>query len=152
MQNLQAQIVAAARTWLGTRFHHQGRLKKTTEHKGGCDCLGLLVGVAGELGLTKQEVPLISFDRTDYGHVPDGELLKQMLSDLLQEIELEDITPGDVLLFHFEGNPQHLAIVSDYAGGGLGIIHCYAQARKVVEHCLDDKWKGRLTSAFRLVP
>ena len=34
-------IVTCARSWIGTRFHHQGRLKKTQSHKGGVDCLGL---------------------------------------------------------------------------------------------------------------
>jgi hypothetical protein len=30
-------IVACARSWIGTRFHHQGRLKKADGHKGGVD-------------------------------------------------------------------------------------------------------------------
>jgi hypothetical protein len=34
-------FIAQARTWIGTPFHHQGRLKGV-----GCDCLGLIVGVA----------------------------------------------------------------------------------------------------------
>ncbi len=46
MQDLYEQIAAASRSWIGTAFHHQGRTKKTTGHKGGVDCLGLLVGVA----------------------------------------------------------------------------------------------------------
>ncbi|MBL0320066.1 MAG: hypothetical protein IPP74_12385 [Alphaproteobacteria bacterium] len=40
------KIISQARTWLGTPFHHQARLKGK-----GCDCLGLIVGVADELGL-----------------------------------------------------------------------------------------------------
>ena len=39
-------IVTQARTWIGTPFHHQARLKGK-----GCDCLGLIVGVVDELGL-----------------------------------------------------------------------------------------------------
>ena len=30
------QIVAQARTWLGTKYHHQGRLKKSAKGPGGC--------------------------------------------------------------------------------------------------------------------
>jgi hypothetical protein len=29
------------------------------------------------------------------------------------------------------------------------MIHCYAQARRVVEHRLDDDWKKRLVKVFR---
>ena len=35
-----AKIVAQARSWLGTPYHHQARLKGV-----GCDCLGLLRGL-----------------------------------------------------------------------------------------------------------
>jgi cell wall-associated NlpC family hydrolase len=44
--NTRDDIVRQARTWIGTPFHHQARLKSK-----GCDCLGLIVGVVDELGL-----------------------------------------------------------------------------------------------------
>ncbi len=39
-----AQVVAAARTWLGTPYRHQASLQHV-----GCDCLGLLRGVWREV-------------------------------------------------------------------------------------------------------
>jgi len=36
----RAAIVAEARSWIGTRYRHQGSLKGV-----GCDCLGLVRGV-----------------------------------------------------------------------------------------------------------
>ncbi len=45
------EVVRVARTWLGTPYHHQGRVKGA-----GVDCAGLSVGVAKELGLSDVDV------------------------------------------------------------------------------------------------
>ena len=144
-------IVACARGWLGTRFHHQGRLKKTDNHKGGVDCLGLLVGIARELQLTHASgQPLFMFDETDYSHSPDAIKLKDRLAQILCAVPVQSIEPGDILLLRIDGNPQHLAIASDRQEG-LGLIHSYAPARAVVEHDLDEWWHKRIESAFRYI-
>lgn len=51
-------IVDEARSWVGTPFRHQARIKGL-----GVDCVGLLVGVGEVLGL---EV----YDQTGYGRQP----------------------------------------------------------------------------------
>ena len=143
-------IVACARGWIGTRFHYQGRLKKTDSHKGGVDCLGLLVGVAQELDLRMaDDLPLASFDEADYPHQPDVVQLREQLSRLLRQIPAGGITPGDIVLLNIDGNPQHLAVISDRREG-LGLIHAYAPARAVVEHGLDDWWRHKIAAAFRV--
>ncbi|MGB1539877.1 MAG: hypothetical protein ACPG80_02870 [Rickettsiales bacterium] len=146
-----AQIVAAARRWVGTHFHHQGRIKAHGKEPGGCDCLGLLVGVAEELALLAKDGKgiLAQFDERDYGHIPNGAHLKVQLDALLNPVALEAMQPGDILLMRFDASPQHLAIVSDYAYGGLGIIHALASARKVVEHGLDAHWRKRIVGVYR---
>jgi NlpC/P60 family putative phage cell wall peptidase len=144
-------IVATARSWIGTRFHHQGRLKKTGSHKGGVDCLGLLVGIADELDLRRTDgTRLASTDETDYAHQPDSKRLKSKLAELLMPIPVGGISAGDILLLRIDDNPQHLAVVSDMADD-LGIIHAYASARAVVEHQLDSWWKARIEAAFRFI-
>lgn len=146
----EACIVAAARSWVGTRFHHQGRLKKTASHKGGVDCLGLLIGVAQELNLRLPDgTSLAAFDESHYPHFPDTHYLQQQLATILSPIGIQVILPGNVLLLNIDKNPQHLAIVSD-VHGAQGIIHAYAPARSVVEHQLDDWWRQRIVSAYRL--
>jgi NlpC/P60 family. len=144
--------ITAARSWLGTRFQHQGRLCKTEAHKGGCDCLGLLMGVAKELNLIELNgnAHLINYDVVHYSLIPDGKALEQKLKQVAKQINLDELTPGDIALFRCDGNPQHLAIISNYNEGELGIIHAYAPARKVVEHHMSKEWKVRLVSAFRL--
>lgn len=142
-----ADIVTQARSWVGTRFQHQGRLKQTATHPGGGDCLGLLMGVARELDLRSVESgkPLTHYDRTDYGRAPDGQAFRSLLGVHLQTVAEAQIRPGDVGLFVFDANPQHVAIISD-----AGLIHSYAQIRKAVEHGFTDDWKKRLVAVFRI--
>jgi len=70
---------------------------------------------------------------------------------LLASVPLSEKCPGDIGLFLIDGNPQHLAIFSDFEGG-LGMIHCYAQARGVVEHRLDEQWESKLVKVYRWQP
>jgi len=107
-------IIACARSYLGTRFHHQGRLKKTASHKGGIDCLGLLAGVATELDLRgKNGEPLAHFDQKNYPHQPDTAELRRRLEMLLAPVPLDHIIPADIALFDIQGAPQHMGIISD---------------------------------------
>lgn len=137
-------IVAQARTWLGTPFHHQARLKGK-----GCDCLGLIVGVVDELGLEDRNgMKLAAYDEVTYSKEPDGAYLIQKLTGLLEEVPITEARAGDLALFKVRENPQHLAILSDYEGG-LGMIHSFAPSRRVVEHRLDDEWKSKIIKVFR---
>ena len=130
-QNATAMI-AAARSWLGTPFHHQGRAPHV-----GLDCLGLLVCAARAAGLAIN-------DRTDYPWRPDG---KALLAGLEEHgaVRVNEMQAGDVLLFRFDNQPQHLAIVSDAAR----MIHAYAPAGKVVETTISAAWLNRLIGIYR---
>ena len=146
METMENRIVAAARGWLGTRFHHQGRLKAGIHDRGGVDCLGLLVGVAAELDLRDAAgAPLSALDVPDYGHLPDGVALRAALEAHLAPADA--IEPGRILLLAPDGAPRHLAIVGA-SGTGLTLIHAYAQARRVVEHALDGWWREKVAAAF----
>lgn len=129
----RADVVAAARAWLGTPFRHQGRLRGR-----GCDCAGLLIGVAHDLGLS-------DFDFTAYGHLPHADTLRRLCDAHMRPIPIADARPGDVLLMRWVDEPQHLAIVTD-----IGVIHAYASARKVTEHGMDDAWRRRIVAAYAL--
>ena len=140
-------IVTQARTWIGTPFHHQARLKGK-----GCDCLGLIVGVVDELGLKdKHGQPLAGYDEVTYSKEPDGAYLTEKLTALLNEVPIVEAQAGDLALFKVRENPQHMAFLTDYENT-LGMVHSYAPARRVVEHRLDDDWKQRLVKVFRWQP
>lgn len=125
-----ADVVTVARTYLGVRWHHQGR------SRAGIDCLGLVVVVAHELGLSKA-------DATDYGRLPDGGRLRRALLEHLLPVRGMH-AEGDVLMFRFQQAPMHVGIATD-----VGLIHAYANMRKVVEHRIDAVWDKRLVAAFR---
>lgn len=127
----RADIVAEARQWLGVRWHHQGR------NRAGIDCIGLAIEVAHAFGLSR-------FDITDYSRQPDPVMMRALLAEHMDAIAVASALPGDLLLMRFERDPQHVAIMTD-----TGIIHAYAQARKVVEHRLDSQWKARIVGAYR---
>lgn len=134
-------ILIEARSWIGTRFHHQGRVKRTASHRGGVDCIGLLVGVAQACGYTVE-------DETGYSRIPDGLRLKAALDHALVPVALDTIQQGDVLLFTLQQHPQHVGIVSQLEGGELGLIHAYIESRGVVEHRLDPFWWNRAVAAY----
>lgn len=149
----QRSIVTAARSWRGTRFAHQGRRKATAGDPGGVDCLGLLVGVARELGLTARDGRLLAdHDVAAYSKSPDGTVLTARLDALLTVTEdSEEVVPGYLALFALDGVPQHLAILSDYAPGTVGMIHAFAPVRSVVEHRMDAGWRNRVVRVYRVV-
>jgi cell wall-associated NlpC family hydrolase len=134
---MEDRVIQVARTWIGTRFHHQGRTKGV-----GVDCIGLIVGVAKELGL---EV----VDRVDYAREPSNGELEKALAKYLTPCELK---VGAVALFKLDKEPQHVGIIGalsiEHGAWNYSLIHAYAQARKVVEHGLDDFWKARLVGCF----
>lgn len=145
MQITPAAIVAQARTWLGTPFHHQGRVKGV-----GVDCIGLIVGVARELELTDQKgMALADYDEANYSPTPDGRSLKAAVCRHLAEIPVGEAVPGDLFLFRFHHDPQHIGIVSHLPDGELGIIHCHASSGKVIEHRLNDTWRRLIVAAYR---
>ena len=134
----RAQVVAEAREWLGTRWMHQQSLKGVA-----CDCIGLVRGVAAQVGLTPPDFEQWPEVRqfAGYSRRPDGRLLTAL--DLFMERNTGPAQIGDVLLLRFDANPQHVAIVSD-----IGIIHAHASVRRVVEHRLDSVWQGRVVAAY----
>lgn len=138
------QIVDEARTWMGTRFLHQGRMKGV-----GVDCINLVIGTALELGLITQD-QLDNFDNPEYanyGRSPNGTLLLQGCDHFLNRISFPQVKKGDILIFKFVDEAQHFAIVTET--NPIYMIHSYAHMRKVVEHRFDDVWRKRLVACYR---
>ncbi len=125
-------IIDCARTYLGTRFQHQARLKSVA-----VDCIGLIVGVGLELGF-----PLA--DHTQYGRVPNGRDLMRRLREQFDEIPIDNGQPGDIAVFKIKVHPQHVGILTP-----VGIIHTNAMVGKVVEHSIDEELRGNIVSMFR---
>lgn len=146
----QQQIISQARTWLGTKYHHQGRLKKSARGDGGVDCIGLVIGVIDELKISDGEGnSLVNADETNYSMYPESGRLVKSIQQHLQRVPIERMQVGDVLLFKTFRDPQHVGLLSDYPSGGVGLIHCNSSAGKVVEQPLSMAWVKMLAHVYR---
>ena len=56
------EIVEEVRSWIGTPFQHQGRLKNV-----GCDCIGLVVAINKKFGIS-------DYDNFSYERSPHKDL------------------------------------------------------------------------------
>lgn len=137
------QIIAEARTWDRVPFLH-GHY-----HKSGCDCLGLLRGVAIALGIDASNGNPKLKHLIGYGRQPDPAKMREGLSIFLDEIPLVEAREGDIVWMRMEQNvaadPQHLGILMP---GGY-IIHALEREKRVVHHRLDRRWRDRFVSAWR---
>ena len=143
-------IIDQARTWIGTKYHHQGRLKKSSKGPGGCDCLGLIIGVIGELGMQDGNgKPLTGADEFNYSMYPEQGRLVRSISKHLRSVPLEEQRIGDLLLFRTFKDPQHVGLMTEYPSGGPGLIPCTSSAGAVVEQPLTETWERMLTHVYR---
>lgn len=136
MDALRVQIVAEARSWIGTPWVHQHRAKGE-----GVDCAGLLTSVAHKLGLS-------DFDVIDYGRLPDGLEMLNICDAHMTRIPVTALQPGDAACMRIARLPQHIGIVGDYVHGGLSLIHADSGIGRVVEHQLTGKWLDRIVASY----
>jgi NlpC/P60 family putative phage cell wall peptidase len=135
---LQNRIVAEARSWIGTPYHHQAATKGA-----GCDCLGLVRGIYAEvMGKPSEDPPPYS---QDWGDATGEETLLLAAARHLHLVPRLDVRPGDVLVFRMrEGRvAKHCAILS--APGWM--IHA-CEAAPVCEVPLGP-WRHKLAAVFR---
>ena len=132
---MSADIVAAARGWVGTPYRHRAALRGV-----GCDCLGLLVGVWREVtGTAPPELPNYRADWRDLSHAAELQGLAE------RWLVPGTMGPGAVLLFRMGSAalPRHCGImVTD-----TRFVH--AQERLgVVEGALSEGWRKRVAGVF----
>ena len=134
----RSEIVAAAKSWLGTPYRHQASRKGV-----GADCLGLVRGVWRE-AIGPEPAPLPPYT-PDWAEALKQETLLEAAREHMREIPLGGALHGDVLLFRMGlGHPaKHCAIVS----GTDRIIHAY-WGRAVCETRLVPWWRRRCAAAF----
>lgn len=104
-EGLGAAIVAEARAWIDTPFQGQQACKGA-----GCDCKGLIVGVARELGLPEAQSRWAQI--ADYRQADSALLIEGLAATMDPVADRTPIRPGDLLLILLQGKPQHLAIYS----------------------------------------
>lgn len=129
------EIIAAARSAIGTPFAHQGRIAGK-----GLDCVGVPAHVATLLSIDYCDIP-------GYSRTPSGGLLESALDAQPSLVRvINGVRPSDLLVMRFKGEPQHVAILA-----GDTIIHAYQPAGKVCEHRFTDQWARRVVRVYRFV-
>ncbi len=117
-------VVAAARSWLGTPYHHAADVKG---RKGGVDCAMLLVRVYCDLGLVEPFDPR-PYTRDWFLHRNEERYLGFLLA---RSREVREPGIGDVMLFRVGRCLAHGGIVT--RSDPLTIVHAFANARCVIE-------------------
>ena len=124
-------VVDSARSYLNVRWHHQGR------NRAGVDCAGLIICVA-------QDLELAYTDIQGYPRTPDGKTLLQLLDSVAIATPVHERQIGDILVFQFQDDPQHMGIMTD-----RGVIHAYLPMYKVVEHRMDEfYWARKIVAVY----
>lgn len=134
------EIVAAARLWLGTPYHHQASLRGV-----GCDCLGLVRGVWRDLCGDEPEAPPPY--SPSWAESLRQETLALAAERHLQPLAAGEAQPGDVLLFRWRTHlpAKHCAILATPEC----IIHAHDGAA-VAEVAFTPWWRRHLSYAFSL--
>lgn len=140
----RAEVVAAARSWLGTPYRHQASVRGV-----GCDCLGLVRGVWRELyGFEPEAAPAY---RADWAETYHEETLLEAARRHLVERPPGQLATGEVVLFRMAPGAcvKHAAIVSavEASEPEARIVHAY-WGRAAVESWLGPWWRRRLVARF----
>jgi NlpC/P60 family putative phage cell wall peptidase len=140
----RAEIVACARRWLGTPYLHQASVRGV-----GCDCIGLVGGVWGDLyGHWPEKPPPY---RSDWAELGSDEPLLGAARRHFHQLTPTTLLAGDLVLFRMSPQAQikHCAIVSaaKSAAGEAKIIHAY-WGRSAVESWMGPWWRRRLAARF----
>ncbi|MGL4395568.1 MAG: NlpC/P60 family protein [Hyphomicrobium sp.] len=133
------EIVAAARAWIGTPYHHQASCRGV-----GADCLGLVRGVWRDVfGHELLTPPAYS---RDWGEANGIETMLAGARAHLTEIAIADAAAGDVVLFRMRPGAvaKHAAILAS----ATTMIHAM-EGVAVSDVALSPWWRRRMAAAFR---
>lgn len=134
------RLIAEARTWLGTPFHHQARKKGV-----GVDCVGLIVKAATAAGF-----PLRDHAERNYSRYPLAQrLIAKECDAQMAPIPFDERQVGSVILFwvHRARLPQHIAFLTSRDA----MLHAWSDAGRVVEHDIDNYWMSRIYATYDLL-
>jgi len=161
-QHRRADVVAEARRWIGTPYHHQASCIHV-----GVDCIGLVRGIWRALnGCEPEQIP--GYGR-DWSEATGRETLLEAARRHFVEVAPSAAGAGDVLVFRYRPHTvaKHAGILSRPASAGRGVgedemhparlggstarfsfIHA-VEGAPVAEVALTGWWRRRIAAAFR---
>lgn len=133
----RSAFVAAARSYLGVPYRHQGR------NRVGMDCVGLVVCAARDVGY---DVP----DMIGYRRAGDGiAFMRHVRANGREIVGDAPLKRGQIIAFQQQSFPAHLGIFDITPQGQHVVIHSYASRRKVEEQSFDT-WRLLMIARFDL--
>jgi len=130
-------VVAEARSWIGTRWIHQGR------NRHGVDCIGLVVVVRRALGIG-------DYDIAGYPREPDGTFMRHFFTAGGTRVGILQAQPADLLLFKDATSPCHVGIITAREGELMFMAHAHMLRRQVIEEPVLHDWQQKWVAAIRM--
>jgi len=139
---MQAKYAQQAMQWLDVPYQHRGTTRR------GCDCTGLLIGVARELGYLKiYQLRKYPPDWNLHGMADD--YIAEQLGRLADPIAKSQADAGDIVIMHFGACISHCGILVNKQK--KLIVHCYRTTGKVTKCILkNSSLASRWTGTYRL--
>ena len=119
----RARVIAAARSWIGTPFHHAAQVRGV-----GVDCVNLLAAAYEAAGVTGH-VEIERYTAQVMLHSRRESVIPYLLA-CGREIAEAEAGPGDVVLYKIGNNFSHAGVIVEWP---TRIIHAHALSGKVVE-------------------
>jgi cell wall-associated NlpC family hydrolase len=143
---LQKQFKDEAIVWVknSVRYVHRGTSKL------GCDCTGLIIGIArsiGYLGNYKLRMYPIDWNL----HSGAGNYIIEELERVANEIPVSETQEGDIIIFKFAKCYAHVGILINKDNGKFA--HSHMKARRCeFGFAKDSGWSRRWKKSYRLDP
>jgi cell wall-associated NlpC family hydrolase len=131
-QEQRAAVVAEARTWLGTRWIHEARVRGA-----GVDCGKLLAAVYEACGIIGS-VTIESYPRA-WAHHRGEEKFLGYVEQMAARVTDREPLPGDIVLFRYGRSLSHAGIVVEWPV----IVHAYADVGQVTLDNVDHRFDLR---------
>ena len=139
--SLRELIVEEALTWIKTPYHDHSALKHI-----GCDCVGLLRGVAVAVGILDPAWKPTHYSPQWHCHQNEEKLIVAMAELGCMPRPVADAAPGDILAFQYGRVCSHTAILT--ARVPDSIVHASLRDGRVVHHRVDVRLRERVRYAF----
>lgn len=138
---LREKLASIAMKWIGVPYEHRGTTRK------GCDCTGILIGIAGEMGF------LEGYELRQYPvqwnlHSGAGNQVIEEIERFAERIENAEAGPGDIAVMRFGRCPAHCGIIVD--DNGLMVHSLKTNGRVTYGMLRNSMWSKRWCATYRI--
>jgi len=141
---LRLKFAEGAKAWAEAKVHYL--------HRGfsfrGCDCGGLVVGIAKQLGLI-DNYKMRMYPRDWNLHSGAGNYIVEEIEKIANKIPNSEIDVGDIPIFRFGKCIAHVGVLLNKS------TMCFAHSHRIAGHCWyavlrNSNWSKRWVETYRL--